>query len=122
MSQISTMVSNTPCVDGYVTISAESLSLCFSALALRSATSTLPSASHCTATMRMPHMAADAGLVPCADTGIKRPLALAVGRLVGADGAEARILADAPLLGWSDMPGKPVSSHRMASSEAMSSA
>ena len=44
---------------------------CFSAFALKSTMSMLPSVSHEIGTMRRPHIAADAGLVPCAETGIR---------------------------------------------------
>ena len=71
-AQMSPMCSsNTPCVDGYVTISAASCSACCAALASRSSRSTLPLSSHATTTTRMPAIAADAALVPCADAGIR---------------------------------------------------
>ena len=54
--------SNTPCVDGYVTISADSRSRCSSAFASRSATSMLPSVVLATTTTRMPAMTALAGI------------------------------------------------------------
>ena len=100
------------------------MSLCFSALAFRSAMSTLPWSSQPTATMRMLHMAADAGLVPCALTGMRHtsrcasPCAAWYARIARSPAYSP----DAPELGWSDMPGKPVISHRMSSSEVMSSA
>ena len=53
-------------------LTVDSLSACLAALALRSAMSMLPSASQPMATMRMPHMAAEAGLVPCAETGMRQ--------------------------------------------------
>ena len=70
-AQMSWMASsNTPCVDGYVTISAASASRCCSAFAVRSATSMLPFASVATTTTLSPAMTALAGFVPCADDGI----------------------------------------------------
>ncbi len=73
ISQISTIASsNTPCVDGYVTISAASFAPFCSAFAFRSAMSTLPSRSVFTTTTSMPHICADAGLVPCALSGIRQ--------------------------------------------------
>ncbi|MNR18959.1 hypothetical protein D3C85_1357210 [compost metagenome] len=46
--------------------------LCCSAFFARSCRSTLPSASHATTTTFMPAIWADAGLVPCADEGIRQ--------------------------------------------------
>jgi len=64
--------SKTPWVEGYVIISAASVSLCSAALARRSARSMLPRASDCTGTTSRPAMTALAGFVPCADVGIKQ--------------------------------------------------
>mmetsp|Transcript_16055 Transcript_16055/g.54722 ORF Transcript_16055/g.54722 Transcript_16055/m.54722 type:complete len:229 (+) Transcript_16055:694-1380(+) len=75
MLQISSMPSSyTPWVDGYVTISAARLSLCFSAAARISSMFRLPFSSVPVTTIFMPHMAADAGLVPWADTGMMQML------------------------------------------------
>src|SRR3546814_6325545 len=46
-------------------------SACFAALARMSSTSTLPLASQRVTTTVMPHICAEAGLVPCADSGIR---------------------------------------------------
>jgi hypothetical protein len=71
VSQISMIdSSNTPCVDGYVTIKQESWSLYCSAFALRSATSIFPSSSDFTITTSIAAITALAGFVPCADAGI----------------------------------------------------
>src|SRR5438046_5481152 len=64
--------SKTPWVDGYVIMSAASVSLCSAALARRSPRSMLPLASACTGTTRSPAITALAGFVPCADVGIKQ--------------------------------------------------
>ncbi len=48
------------------------MSACFAAFALRSAMSTLPWSSQAMATMRIWHMAAEAGLVPWAETGMRQ--------------------------------------------------
>src|SRR5207247_2019644 len=64
--------SNTPCVDGYVTIKAPSVAWCSLAFASRSATSMLPCASVFTTTTVIPAITALAGLVPCADCGIRQ--------------------------------------------------
>src|SRR4051812_31857099 len=72
ISQISTTSSsNTPCVDGYVIMIAARRSEYFSAARRMSATSTLPLLSHLVTTTLMPHICAEAGLVPCADSGIR---------------------------------------------------
>jgi len=63
--------SNTPCVDGYVTINAASLSRFASAFARRSATSMFPFASVFTTTTFIPAITALAGFVPCADCGMR---------------------------------------------------
>jgi len=55
-----------------VIISAARLAECFSAARRMSSTSTLPFASHLVTTTFMPHICADAGLVPCADSGIRQ--------------------------------------------------
>jgi len=73
VAQMSAMsASNTPCVLGYVTISAASLPECSRALAFRSSTSMLPFAAVFTGTIVMPHITALAGLVPCALAGIRQ--------------------------------------------------
>ena len=63
--------SNTPCVDGYVTISAPRSLACSAALARRSSRSMLPLAAVFTATTWKPAITALAGLVPCADIGMR---------------------------------------------------
>ena len=100
------------------------MSACFAAFALRSAMSTLPSSSQPIATIRMPAIAADAGLVPWAETGIRQ-----TSRAPSPfDAWYARIERRpaysplAPELGCRDMPGKPVISQRMSSRDVMSSA
>src|SRR6476646_9479201 len=75
IAQISrTVSSNTPWVDGYVIMHAARLPAFASALARKSATSMLPSASVATTTTFMPHMDAEAGLVPCAEAGMRQTL------------------------------------------------
>ena len=64
--------SNTPCVLGYVTIRHDRFAACSAAFAFRSSTSMLPFGAVFTGTMVMPHMAALAGLVPCALAGIRQ--------------------------------------------------
>jgi hypothetical protein len=66
-----------------------------SALALRSATSTLPLSSQFTTTTSMPHIWAVAGLVPWADLGIRQILRLTPrrGRRGSADRHQAGVLA-----------------------------
>mmetsp|Transcript_20572 Transcript_20572/g.55435 ORF Transcript_20572/g.55435 Transcript_20572/m.55435 type:complete len:246 (+) Transcript_20572:1016-1753(+) len=118
MSQISWMPSsNTPCVDGYVTMSEESLSACLVALARRSSMSMLPSSSQPMGTTRRPHMTAEAGLVPWADTGMMHtslwPSPLATWKARMARRPEYSPMA--PELGWRDTESKPVTSERMAS-------
>ena len=54
----------------YVTISAARLSLCFSAAAFSSGMSMFPSSSVPTTTILYPTIAALAGFVPCAETGM----------------------------------------------------
>mmetsp|Transcript_10811 Transcript_10811/g.35495 ORF Transcript_10811/g.35495 Transcript_10811/m.35495 type:complete len:296 (-) Transcript_10811:1721-2608(-) len=110
-SQISLMVSSyTPCVLGYVTMRAARLSLCFSAAALSPSTSTLPSASVPMPTIFMPHIAALAGLVPCAEAGMMHtlrwwsPFAWWYARIA----ISPAYSPAAPELGWSDMASKPV--------------
>ena len=77
ISQISRMVSSkTPCVDGYVTISAARSFLCASALARKSATSMLPFASHATATTFIPAMAALAGIGAVRGSGNQADVAM----------------------------------------------
>ena len=58
----------------------------------RSARSTLPSSSQATTTTCMPAICAEAGLVPCAELGIRQTLrcALAAARVIGADDEQAR--------------------------------
>lgn len=55
-------------------MSADKLSLCVSAAFLNSAMSTFPCASVPTVTIFIPHMAALAGFVPCAETGMMQTL------------------------------------------------
>src|SRR6202023_74069 len=62
----------TPCVDGYVIISAARLPACSAALARRSSRSTSPFSRHATTTTRIPASAAEAALVPCALDGIRQ--------------------------------------------------
>mmetsp|Transcript_17459 Transcript_17459/g.66039 ORF Transcript_17459/g.66039 Transcript_17459/m.66039 type:complete len:206 (-) Transcript_17459:539-1156(-) len=66
--------SNTPNVEGYVTMNAARLSLCFSALATRSSKSMSPPGLVSTVTTFMPAMTAEAGLVPWADLGMRQML------------------------------------------------
>src|SRR5881409_1435546 len=63
-----------PCVEGYVTISAARSRACSSALARRSARSMSPSFKQATETTLNPAMTALAGLVPCAEVGIRQTL------------------------------------------------
>src|SRR3990172_6979153 len=56
------VASNTPCVDGYVTIRAPSVSRCAAALARRAVRSMLPRSSVCTTTTLMPALTAPAGV------------------------------------------------------------
>ena len=73
VAQMSLIVgSNTPCVDGYVIISAARSAAWAAALAERSATSMLPEASQATGTTLKPHIAAEAGFVPWAEVGIRQ--------------------------------------------------
>src|ERR1700750_3291605 len=60
-----TSSSNTPCVDGEVIMIAARRSAYFSAFSRISSTSTLPLASQRVTTTVMPHICAEAGLVPC---------------------------------------------------------
>jgi hypothetical protein len=102
--------SKTPYVEGYVTISAARLALCSSAFAKRSALSTLPSASEATTTTRIPAITAEAGLVPCADTGMRHtlrwpsPRACRYARMA----ISPAYSPAAPLLGCTDTAAKPV--------------
>mmetsp|Transcript_27393 Transcript_27393/g.68599 ORF Transcript_27393/g.68599 Transcript_27393/m.68599 type:complete len:244 (+) Transcript_27393:1109-1840(+) len=102
--------SYTPCVDGYVTMSAARLAECFSTAAVSSGMLMLPCASVPTTTIFMLHIAADAGLVPCADTGMMHTSRWWSPR----DWWYARIAMspayspDAPELGCRLMPSKPV--------------
>ena len=68
---------------------------CAAALASRSARSTLPSSSQATTTTRMPAICADAGLVPCADAGIRQTsrCAFAARGVVRPDDQQSRVLA-----------------------------
>jgi hypothetical protein len=123
ISQISRIVdSNTPCVDGYVIISAPSLSLCVSAFSLRSAMSTLPPSSVFTTTTSMPAMTALAGFVPCADLGIRHtvlcpsPLALWYVRITNRPANSPC----APALGCSEIAANPVISASFPSSSSNS--
>ena len=71
-STISRMrLSKTPCVEGYVTISPQSSELYSDAFFFRSSTSMLPLGSHATVMIFMPAMAAEAGLVPWAEAGMR---------------------------------------------------
>ena len=74
---------------------AASRSACWSTLACRSATSTLPASSQATTTTRMPAMTALAALVPCAELGIRQTsrCVLAAGAVVAADGQQPGELA-----------------------------
>ena len=60
-----------------------------------SSTSTLPLASHLVTTTCMPHICAEAGLVPCADSGIRQMsrCVVAARAVVGADREQAGVLA-----------------------------
>ena len=58
----------------FLTMIADKLSLCFSALALKSSKSMLPSSSDLTMTHLRPAITAEAGFVPWAETGIKHTL------------------------------------------------
>jgi len=86
--------------------------------------STLPWSSQPMATMRMPHMAAEAGLVPWAETGMRHTSRWWSPRLswYALMARSPAYSPDAPELGCRDMPGKPVISQRMSSREAISSA
>ena len=112
--------SNTPCVLGYVTISAARLAECSAAFALRSATSMLPFASVFTTTTCMPAITALAGLVPCADCGIRQTVRCVSPR----DSWYARITSSPvyspcePAFGCSETAGNPVISASAASSAA----
>ena len=68
--------SYTPCVDGYVIINAASSFASKHALSLKSCISMLPSLSHLIPTTFIPAITADAGFVPCADSGIRHTLRL----------------------------------------------
>jgi len=73
VSQIDVIVSSkTPCVDGYVTMIAASLSALASIFAFRSARSTDPSGAAFTTTTVSPASAAEAAFVPCADDGMRQ--------------------------------------------------
>ena len=76
-----TFASYTPCVDGYVIISAARSAAWAFALAFRSSKSTLPSSSHFTTTTCMPAITALAALVPCADSGMRQTVRAASPRL-----------------------------------------
>jgi hypothetical protein len=110
--------SKTPCVDGYVTISAASRSLCASAFFLKSSTSMFPSLVLATTRTRMPAMTALAGLVPCADAGIST-----TSRCVSPRSRWYRRITIspanspcAPEFGCRDTPAKPVIAASIASS------
>ncbi len=96
--------SNTPWVDGYVTISAARSAVCSWALALRSSKSTLPSLSHATTTTRMPAITALAALVPCADEGMRHTARSPSPRLRWYARIARRPASSPwePALGWSD--------------------
>ena len=78
----------------------------------------LPSASQATTTMRMPIICADAGLVPCADDGIRQTSRCPWPR----EASQLRIASRpayspcAPELGWKDTAAKPVISASQAPS------
>ena len=87
--------SYTPCVDGYVIMSAARFSACSAIFARRSSRSTLPGSSHATTTTFMPASTADAAFVPCARRRDQahRAVEVAVGAVVSADREQARELA-----------------------------
>ncbi len=99
-------------------ISAASRSACFSAFARRSARSTLPSRSQPTTTTFSPAIAALAGLVPCAEDGIRHTSRCCSPR----DSCQARITSSPayspcePAFGCSDTAAKPVAAHSQFSS------
>ncbi len=76
-------------------ITAARRSRCCRHLASRSARSTLPSASHFVTTTCMPAICALAGLVPCADSGIRQTLRprVAARRVPGADRQQPGVFA-----------------------------
>mmetsp|Transcript_15918 Transcript_15918/g.38751 ORF Transcript_15918/g.38751 Transcript_15918/m.38751 type:complete len:244 (+) Transcript_15918:1125-1856(+) len=110
--------SYTPCVEGYVTISAARFLECFSAAALSSGMLMLPWASVPTTTIFMEHMAAEAGLVPCADTGMMHTSRWWSPRLwwYARMAMRPAYSPAAPELGCSDMASNPVISHSCLSS------
>src|SRR2546427_425651 len=109
--------SNTPCVDGYVTINADSRSLCASAFARRSLTSILPAAVLATTTTRMPAMTPLAGVVPCADAGMSTTSRAVSPRSRGYARITIRPANSpcAPEFGCNDTAADPLISHSMAS-------
>ena len=124
MRQISSMSSsNTPCVEGYVTMMAARSSACFSAFARRSSTSTFPWSSHFTTTTFMPAMTALAGFVPCADAGIRQmrrwpwPVCCRYSRMTSMPAYSPW----APLFGWNETAAKPVISASQSASDSNSS-
>src|SRR5674476_833392 len=73
VSQIDVIVSSkTPCVEGYVTMIAASLSAFAAIFAWRSSRSTEPSAAAFTTTTDSPASAAEAAFVPCAEDGMRQ--------------------------------------------------
>ncbi len=106
--------SNTPWVDGYVSIKAPSSAACASAFSRRSAKSTLPSASHPTTTTCMPAITALAGFVPWALDGMRHtsrcdsPRAAWYARMT----INPANSPCAPEFGCSETPAKPVTSAR----------
>mmetsp|Transcript_75958 Transcript_75958/g.183653 ORF Transcript_75958/g.183653 Transcript_75958/m.183653 type:complete len:234 (-) Transcript_75958:1843-2544(-) len=115
-------VSKTPNVEGYVTISAASSSACLSALARRSSMSISPSSVLFTTTTSMPAMAADAGLVPCALTGMRHLLRwpCPVERRYSRMASSPAYSPAAPLLGCVDIAAKPVISRSASCSVPIS--
>merc|ERR1719486_1453933 len=118
----SVMVSSkTPYVDGYVTMIADKLSLCFSALALKSSRSMLPSSSDLTMTHLRPAITAEAGFVPWADTGMRQtfrwpsPMDCWYARIA----RRPAYSPEAPLLGWTETASKPVILHKSAFNDAI---
>ena len=110
--------SKTPCVEGYVTIKAASLSLCSVAFSLRSSRSIFPYSSHLIITTFIPAITALAGFVPCADDGIRQiflcssPLLLKYSRII----INPVYSPAAPELGWNEIAEKPVISQKSFSS------
>ena len=103
------LCSNTPWVDGYVTIKDDNLSPASDTLFVKSVKSILPFWSHLTMTTFKPAMIALAGFVPWADSGIKQIflcelLALWYSLILN----NPAYSPWAPELGWNDTASKPV--------------